>query len=247
MKVTSAARAKRLLAVVAHPDDESFGLGALLAEASTAGWSIGVLCATHGEASTLHGVAGDLHAVRELELRRAAQHLGVSWVRLLDHPDGALADQADTWVDDVAAAVAQFRPDLLLTFDPNGITGHADHIAATRAALGVGRVHGVPVLAWGLPPHVVQDLADEGVRGFVPQPDDVPTLTVAVDRTAQRRAIEEHPSQAVPGSPLWRRLELLGDVEHLRWLHSLPATPVPFRVLRAGRVEGRATSAAAAP
>lgn len=231
MKPAGAPKAQRLLAVVAHPDDESFGLGALLAEASAAGWRTGVLCATHGEASTLHGVGGDLHAVRELELRRAAEHLGVGWVRLLRHPDGALADHAEALLDDVAAAASAFGPDLLLTFDPSGITGHPDHVAATRAAVAVGRDQGIPVIAWGLPQDVVLDLADEGMTGFRALPDDVPTLTVGVDRTAQRRAIGEHPSQAVPSSPLWRRLELLGDVEHLRWLHSTLAAPVPFRVL----------------
>lgn len=235
-----------MLAVVAHPDDESFGLGALLAEASAAGWRTGVLCATHGEASTLHGVAGDLHSVRERELRRAAHHLGVGWVSLLTHPDGALAE-ADTWRDDVATAVTEFGPDLLLTFDPNGITGHPDHIAATRAAVAVGRVQSVPVLAWGLPEHVARGLDDEGMPGFRAQPDDVPTLTVAVDRTAQLRAIAEHPSQAVPGSPLWRRLELLGDVEHLRWLHSSIAASVPFDVLPRSGAGATATSAAVAP
>lgn len=236
-----------LLAVVAHPDDESFGLGALLSEASSAGWRTGVVCATHGEASTLHGVEGDLHAVRELELQRAAHHLGATWVRLLAHPDGALTEHEVAWLADLAAAVAVFRPDLLLTFDPNGITGHPDHVAATRAAVRVGRQQGIPVLAWGLPQQVVRHLADEGIPGFQAQPEDVPTLTVSVDRTAQRRAISEHSSQAVPGSPLWRRLELLGDVEHVRWLHSSLGAPVPFRVLPADALEGRTTSAAAAP
>ena len=53
-----------ILAVVAHPDDESFGLGALLARAAAAGARVGVLCLTHGEASTLHGVDGDLREIR---------------------------------------------------------------------------------------------------------------------------------------------------------------------------------------
>ena len=62
----------RVLAVVAHPDDESFGLGAVLAAMVGEGAEVGVLCLTHGEASTLHGVDGDLRAVREGELAEAA-------------------------------------------------------------------------------------------------------------------------------------------------------------------------------
>src|SRR5665811_2085516 len=56
-----------VLAVVAHPDDESFGLGALLDAFTNAGASVEVLCLTHGEASTLHGTPGDLATLRGVE------------------------------------------------------------------------------------------------------------------------------------------------------------------------------------
>ena len=75
-----------VLAVVAHPDDESFGLGALLSEASGAGSRAGVLCLTHGEASTLHGRDGDLRTIREGELRAAAARLGRRRARRLTMP-----------------------------------------------------------------------------------------------------------------------------------------------------------------
>ena len=53
-----------VLAVVAHPDDESFGLGAILDAFTRTGATVEVLCLTHGEASTLHGASGDLASVR---------------------------------------------------------------------------------------------------------------------------------------------------------------------------------------
>jgi LmbE family N-acetylglucosaminyl deacetylase len=217
-----------VLAVVAHPDDESFGLGALLSAASAAGARAGVLCLTHGEASTLHGVDGDLRDIREAELRAAAKRLGLCWVRLLDHPDGAVAADAAKVTADVAAAVDSFHPDVLLVFDPNGITGHPDHQAATRAAVAVGRRHDIDVVAWSLPASVTDVMADEGMPMFVGIPDAAVQVTVAVDRATQLEAVREHPSQAVPGSPLWRRLELLGDREHLRYLHSTGRAELPF-------------------
>lgn len=240
-----------LLALVAHPDDESFGLGALLDGAARAGWRTGVLCATHGEASTLHGVAGDLRTIRERELHSAARQLGVDWVRLLDHADGALGDSRRLLTDDVAAAVSAFAPDLLLTFDPNGITGHPDHVVMSQVAADVAADTRLPILAWGLPEAVVRALTDEGFGGFQAQPDDDRTLVVTVDRTAQRWAVAEHPSQAVPGSPLWRRLELLGDLEQVRWLGSA-VTDVPWEVpagatCLAGSTSRVATPAAGAP
>lgn len=220
-----------VLAVVAHPDDESFGLGALLSEASAVGSRVGVLCLTHGEASTLHGVEGDLREVRQRELEAAAQDLGACWVRLLDRPDGGLDRQEREIAEDVSAAIRAFSPDLLLTFDVTGITGHPDHVAVARATVHAGRTHDVPVLAWTLPEGVTDALAAEGVTGFVGRPAAQVSFTVEVDRAAQMRAVDDHPSQAVPGSPLWRRLELLGDREHVRLLHSTSRTDLPWRVV----------------
>jgi N-acetylglucosamine malate deacetylase 2 len=219
--------APAVLAVVAHPDDESFGLGALLSEAAAAGSRVGVLCFTHGEASTLNGVDGDLRAVREQELRTAAERLGACWVRLLDHPDGGLA--AAALLDDTVAAIRTFSPDVLLVFDRDGISGHPDHVAATSAAVQAGRRLDVPVLAWTLPDSVVEGMTAAGYAGFVGRPDRTIPLVVEVDRTAQLDAVHEHASQAVPGSPLWHRLELLGGTENLVWLHRSADVALPFR------------------
>src|ERR1019366_1874199 len=79
-----------VLAVVAHPDDESFGLGALLDAFTRVRAGVEVLCRTHGEASTLHGAPGDLASLRGAELAAAAEVLGVTRAMLKDHPDGDL-------------------------------------------------------------------------------------------------------------------------------------------------------------
>lgn len=207
-----------LLAVVAHPDDESFGLGAVIAAAVGAGARVGVLCLSRGEASTVHGVAGDLAAIRERELEDAARVLGAGWVRLADHPDGELATAQDALDLDVRAAVGQLDPDLLLVFDTTGITGHPDHIAASQSALRVAREQDVDVLAWTLPEPVASAMALDGWTGFVGRLERDIDLVLTVERSRQREAVQRHPSQAVPGSPLWRRLDLLGGHEHLRWL-----------------------------
>ena len=80
-----------VLAVVAHPDDESFGLGAIIDKMTSAGAAVHVLCYTHGEASTLNQAGADLIRQRARELRQAGAALGVSTVALLDYPDGRLA------------------------------------------------------------------------------------------------------------------------------------------------------------
>lgn len=218
-----------VLAVVAHPDDESFGLGAVLAGFVTAGRTVSVLCLTRGEASTLHGVAGDLAEVRATELQLAAQALGITRVGLKGFPDNGLTSVplADL-IDEIASFAEGQAVDGVLVFDPNGITGHPDHQRATEAALAFASAQGIPVLAWTLPQSVADTLrAETGApfRGHAAQEIDI---VVDVDRTRQARAVDCHPSQAVPGSVLWRRLDMLGPHEHLRWLHHHdPSTSTP--------------------
>lgn len=215
-----------VLAVVAHPDDESFGLGALLDAFARSGTGVEVLCLTHGEASTLHGSPGDLASLRGVELAAAAEVLGVARAILKDHPDGYLRDlPVRMLAAEVVAAAESCRADGLLVFDSAGVTGHPDHMAATAAALLAGEVLNLPVLGWTLPEAVAAQLNQELDVSFIGHPDQDIDLRVSIDRTRQRQASHAHKSQALPSSVLWRRLELLGDGESLRWLHgSLGAT-----------------------
>ncbi len=207
-----------LLAVVAHPDDESFGLGALIDRFTSCGIPVSVLCFTHGEASTLHGRPGDLRALRATELRVAARVLGVDQVDLLDYPDGHLAE---TPIDDLAAHVTRMigevDPSHLLVFDEDGITGHPDHSTATRAAQVAAGGANLPVIAWALPESVSQRLNQQFDATFVGRPADQ-LHTLSVSRTRQRRAIAAHASQSRGNHVLRRRIALLGDREYLRVL-----------------------------
>jgi N-acetylglucosamine malate deacetylase 2 len=77
--------------VVAHPDDEAFGLGAIISQMTAAGAAARILCYTHGEASTLNENGADLDTEREAELRQASTELAAATVTLLGYPDGGLA------------------------------------------------------------------------------------------------------------------------------------------------------------
>lgn len=228
-----------VLAVVAHPDDESFGLGAILSAMAGAGARTSVLCFTHGEASTLHGVEGDLATIRAAELTEAGAVLGVGRTELLDHPDGRLHEVpiADL-VEPIRRMAAETRPSHLLVFDLGGVTGHPDHDHATRAALAAARELGLPVLAWTLPASVAETLNGEFGTAFVGRAGAELGERVTVDRTVQWRAIGRHKSQSADNPVLYRRLELLGDTEYVRPLASpetRTATPAPGPGTRAGR------------
>jgi LmbE family N-acetylglucosaminyl deacetylase len=131
----------RALVVIAHPDDESFGLGAVIDRLTVAGAEVRIVCYTH-----------------------------------------------------------------------TGVTGHPDHRAATGAAVLAGRQAGT------LPMAVAARLSADTGQDFAGQPPDLIDLRVRVSRRRQRRAALLHASQISPGSVLWRRLQLLGDREYLRWL-----------------------------
>ncbi len=209
---------RSVLAVVAHPDDESFGLGALLSRFSSAGAVTRVLTFTHGEASTLHGAPGDLREIRAAELQVAARILGVSRTTLLAYPDGALAAVAPAVLaQDVAAAAHSPNVDGLLVFDTTGVTGHGDHIAATRAALAFAEIADLPVLGWTIPTAVADAVNRELGNSLVGRPAGQIDICARADRAVQRRAVLAHASQAT-SQVLWRRLQLLGDCEHLVWL-----------------------------
>lgn len=221
MTVAGLPRWSSVLAVVAHPDDESFGLGAVLSTFVDAGAQVHVVCLTHGEASTLHGVAGDLTTIREAELRAAAKALGADEVELFDFPDGALAAvDAETLASPVMVAASRARADGIIAFDTSGVTGHPDHAAATGAAVIAAERLRLPVLGWTLPLPVAQQLEEEFGAAFAGHTEDEIDLAVTVSREPQRSAVACHPSQAVPGSVLWRRLDLLKDREYLRWLRN---------------------------
>ena len=138
----------RMLVVVAHPDDETFGCGSVLAHAAERGMQTTVWCATRGEAGEPApgcGVeaGGQLGAARAQELREAAGLLGVDDVVLGGFADSGMSGPAPAGslaaaphADVVAALreqVERVRPDLVLTLD--GSDGHRDHVAVRDAAL----------------------------------------------------------------------------------------------------------------
>jgi LmbE family N-acetylglucosaminyl deacetylase len=129
----------RLMAVMAHPDDESLGVGGTLAKYASEGAEVFLLTATRGDAGRYRGYrpgepqhpgAEALAEIREAELRAAASELGVREVSLLDYKDQQLDRAAPQEV--IAGIVRQLRrvqPDVVITFGPDGAYGHPDHIA----------------------------------------------------------------------------------------------------------------------
>jgi LmbE family N-acetylglucosaminyl deacetylase len=129
-------RGRRLTAVFAHPDDESFGPGGTLAKYSARGVEVALVCATRGEDGSIghsktYGPAL-LGRIRQAELEAAVEVLGIRRLHLLGYPDRHVASVAlERGTDDVLAMLREGEPEVVITFHPSGISGHTDHQAVT--------------------------------------------------------------------------------------------------------------------
>ena len=205
----------RIGVVVAHPDDESFGLGGVLAELADEGSTLHVLCLTQGEASTLAD-GPRLGAIRAEELESAAASLGVEAVTLLDMEDGQLCHCTD---DEMDAEITRWLPEgviALVVFESGGVTGHPDHRAASASAFRVADALRIPVLEWGLDPVSAQRLRKELGLPFKWIPDGAGVIDIRVGRDVQLRAIRCHRSQLDEDPVVLRRLAVQGERERIR-------------------------------
>jgi LmbE family N-acetylglucosaminyl deacetylase len=128
-----------LMAFFAHPDDEAFGTGGTLARYAAEGNDVYLVTATRGEAGQIVvpelTTPANLPQVRERELRCACEIYGIHPPRFLDYPDGLLPiiHQGQA-VGKLVRLIRELRPQVLVTFGPDGIYGHYDHIAVHRWA-----------------------------------------------------------------------------------------------------------------
>jgi LmbE family N-acetylglucosaminyl deacetylase len=207
----------RLLAIFAHPDDESFRCGGTLALLARRGVRVHVLTATRGEAGSCGDPplcrADELPAVREQELRNACAALGIEPPRFLDYLDGALTNvDEEVATAQVMAAIRELRPQVLLTWPPDGLSGHRDHVAVSRwtsqafqraASLGLDAPAALYHLA--VPRSVAKAL---GLSHLHDVPDEQVSLTVDVTPVWEQKlaAIHCHHTQ-MGGSPILNKPE----------------------------------------
>ena len=161
--------ARTLATVFAHPDDETFSMGATLPRYAAAGVALHLLSATDGDggrASTVTvGSRAELGRLRRAELHAAARVLGIASVTSLGLPDGGLpAVDADTLAGAVVRFLRTHRPQVVVTFGPEGApNAHRDHRAVSRAATAAFFLAALPTaypeqLAEGLAPHAAARL-----------------------------------------------------------------------------------------
>jgi len=214
---------KTLLAIFAHPDDESFRPGGTLAMLARRGVRAQVLTATRGGMGSCGEpplcASEELTAMREGELHCACAALGIEPPILLNYQDGHLAEvDPETIIAEILSVMTDVRPQVMLTFGPDGLSGHPDHIAigqfAAKAYRQSGDVSALYTLA------VPQSLADTlGMSQIHALPDKAITLAIDVSEAweAKMKAIQCHATQMgsspITRAPLERQRLFLGT-EH---------------------------------
>ena len=239
----------RLMCVLAHPDDESLGTGGVLARCADEGVETFLVTATRGERGRF-GDGGEspgpevVGRTREAELHAAARELGLSDVRLLGYPDGALDTvPAPEAVAAIAAHIRRVKPHVVVTFGPEGAYGHPDHIAISQLATAAVACAGVAKLyyiAWSAKKWAAYEAAlkklvsrvDGVERQVVPWPDWAITTVVDTSRVAPVvwRAVSCHRTQM----SIYKKLGDLSD-EHLRSLWSTQEFYRVFSTVNGGR------------
>lgn len=224
-----------LLAVFAHPDDETFRCGGTLALLAERGVRVQVLTATSGQA----GSRGDpplctleeLSALRESELRCACAALGIQPPILLDYQDGQLSEaDPQRIVSEILAVVRELRPQVILTYGADGVSGHPDHIAIGRfTAEAFRRTPDVLALyTIAVPRSLAETL---GMKQIHTVPDEAITLTVDVSTVweAKMAAICCHRTQFWE-SPILRasseKQRLFLGTEHFKKTLFRPDLPI---------------------
>jgi LmbE family N-acetylglucosaminyl deacetylase len=128
----------KLMAVLAHPDDESLGFGGTLAKYAAEGVETYLVTATRGECGRFgslgkRGDPAEVGRVREAELHAAAAVLGVREVSVLGYPDGGVDQvEAEIAIRTIVSHIRRIQPHVILSFGPDGAYGHPDHIAISQ-------------------------------------------------------------------------------------------------------------------
>ena len=220
---------RRLLAIFAHPDDESFNCAGTLAKLTAEGVRVTLVCATRGEAgsNTSGQPVADLGAHRELELRRACEVLGLEPPVFLGYHDSGYTnphDSAQTLRDadpleivrKLLEVIERAQPQVLLTFDPQGWYGHVDHLVIHRAATAAFHAsanlsHPPERLFYSvLSTAMIERFNRSGFKPLEPTLYAMPINQAAVRvqigeyREAKRAALLTHATQSAPGSGIDR-------------------------------------------
>lgn len=186
----------KLLAIFAHPDDESFVAGGLFQIAKEHGFKTQLICLTKGEG----GISGlkreDLKKIRASEFKKAVEILRIDESFQWSYPDVNLRLTKSRWIPKVKQFLYREKPNIVITFDHSGITGHPDHIVSCHEILKlVKKMKAKPLLLWRVPDEQERHYFKENkALSFASKPNF--KLDVGINKSIKKiKAIYAHKSQ----------------------------------------------------
>ena len=188
----------RMLVILAHPDDESFAVGGTLAKYAHQGIQVVLLTATRGEVGIPGTEPETAGKIREKELLQAAKHLGIE-VHFLDYQDGDLSKvNPQKLLEHIACWIDTVQPQVILTFGPDGVSGHPDHVTISNTVTQVVEQFFPKVCLLYIAPSEATVLGC-GVSASSVNPDE-PLISVDISdyKIEKIRAIQSHVSQHPP-------------------------------------------------
>lgn len=194
----------KLLVFIAHPDDESYTCAGTLYKNNRQGGKTVLVCATFGENGTAFIVKpvtkAGVRKTRKRELMRSAGFLNISKTILLGLPDGKLTGRQREIINKGAKIVRRYKPDFILSFGPDGFSGHKDHIAVGKAAQVIARRLGVPFVTFSLPPTFRRTSASylksrRKSLNYKSVRYSRPNLKIKIDPAVERKSLRIYASQ----------------------------------------------------
>lgn len=195
-----------LLLIFAHPDDESSSVAGTTAKYTQRGVSVDLICATRGEKGTRLDVPSDVDTAtaREAGLRAAARVTGIRNIYFLGYVDGDLEKaRSSELVGRVVDIMRKVQPEVVITFGPDGISGHPDHIAIGRAATVAFEIlnesDGGPRKLYyvTIPQSALNEAGNQDVEDVITRPDNEITTIIDISGhlDTKIRALWAHSSQ----------------------------------------------------
>jgi LmbE family N-acetylglucosaminyl deacetylase len=199
-----------IMGIFAHPDDETFGPGGTFAKYSARGHRTVVLTATSGQAGQASGLTVDttIGEIRKKELRNATKLLGISRHIQLNFYDGTLNEfQIPLLQDYILHEVAKEKPDVIIVYEREGISLHLDHIAVTKAVIGLydsDIISPKKIYYFGLPEEIIRFFGREG--GLPDEKQAVIDISGCLE--IKKKAMNAHKSQMKDVKRMLERYEL---------------------------------------
>ena len=205
---------KKIFIITAHPDDETFTTAGTIYRNNKMGGSTFAVCATLGEKGKSHLETDcsekELAQIRKQELIGVLEFLGVRSddIHTFNFPDASVNNYSDSLENKILPLVRKASPDLIISFDECGITGHEDHIAIGKVARKIANALKLPLATFTLPPELLEDNPTlfRKQRKYGKYEDSIkfkePNVIISIDKVVKVKALCFHKSQFGKEDPL---------------------------------------------